>query len=305
MSLSLLMVAGAPSPGELLDRLAMVAGTSLPGELQTVLFQMKNSVALYTNTPFLIPIILYYPGSLFPKTTLNTHPDTTHVDVHALSSGDNIEVPLVSNVFRNAVRADGFDRRDSMPFPELLKKHANFKEFLKRNKDSNHHVLTGTHTSKATYTDQYLLIAISDESVDARIADSLPRSCKKEVREFMMINSWILIPRVEDCLAYKIGRLHSRMHGSLVVNYSKEEKAFRDIFNYIPLKTIDGAVEMEDIDVKIINSATDNDLEALSAELGYVYYLVVLYSTWQFVYLYSHLYPFTANCSHTSLRLWM
>jgi hypothetical protein len=31
---------------------------------------------------------------------------------------------------------------------------------------------------------------------------------------------------------------------------SKEEKAFRDIFNYIPLKTIDGAVEMEDIDVK-------------------------------------------------------
>jgi hypothetical protein len=94
------------------------------------------------------------------------------------------------------------------------------------------------------------------------------------------------------------------MHGSLVVN-SKEEKAFRDIFNYIPLKTIDGDVEMEDFDVKIINSATDNDLEALSAELGYVYYLVVLYSTWQFVYLYSHLYPFTANCSHTSLRLWM
>ena len=57
--------------------------------------------------------------------TLQDHPDTTHVDVHALSSGDNIEVPLVSNVFRNAVRADGFDRRDSMPFPELLKKDLN------------------------------------------------------------------------------------------------------------------------------------------------------------------------------------
>lgn len=298
------MVAGAPSPGELLDRLAMVAGTSLPGELQTVLSQTKKSVALYTNTPYLTPIIIYYPGSLFPKTTLNTHPDTTQVDVRALSSGDNIESPPVSNVFRHAVRADGFDRRDSMQFTDLLKKHDNFKEFLTRNKESNHRVLTGTQTSKAGYTDQYLLIAISDESVDARIADSLPRSCKKEVREFTMINSWILIPRVEDCLAYKIGRLHSRIHGSLVVN-SEEEKAFRDIFNYIPLKTIDGAVEMEDIDVKIINSATDNDLEALSAELGYVYYLIVLCSTWQFVNLHSHLYPFTANCSRTSLRLWM
>jgi len=170
------------------------------------------------------------------------------------------------------------------------------------NKDTNHHVLTGTHTSKARYTDQYLLNAISDKSVNATIAKSLPRSCKKEVREFLMINSWILIPRVEECLAYKVGHLHSRIHGSLVVN-SKQEKVFHDIFNYIPVKTIEGAAEMKDIDVKIINSVTDNDLEALSVELGYVYYLFLLFPTWQFVYLYSHLYPFTANCSYTSPRL--
>lgn len=61
------MVAGAPSPGELLDRLAMVAGTSLPGELQTILFHMMNSVALYTNPPFLIPIILFIQVHSFPK----------------------------------------------------------------------------------------------------------------------------------------------------------------------------------------------------------------------------------------------
>ena len=90
---------------------------------------MKSSVALYTNIPFLIPIILYYPGSLFPKTTLNTHPDTIHVDVHASSSGDNTDLPPDPNVFRNEVRANGFDRHDSMAFPELLKKHANFKKF--------------------------------------------------------------------------------------------------------------------------------------------------------------------------------
>ena len=30
---------------------------------------------------------------------------------------------------------------------------------------------------------------------------------------------------------------------------NKEEKVFRDIFNYIPVKTIDGAAEMKDIDI--------------------------------------------------------
>jgi len=151
----------------------------------------------------------------------------------------------------------------------LLLKHKQFVAFLESNEENNRHTLNGKHTMKPKYTDQYLLIAVSDDCIPPSIEKDLPRNCKKEARLYIMINSWICIPRTQAALAYKIGGLHSRIHGCLTMG-SQEEISFHKIFDYIPISHLrldEGPVELKDIDVSLKTGDGTSDLDLLSAEL--------------------------------------
>ena len=151
----------------------------------------------------------------------------------------------------------------------LLLKHKQFVAYLESNEENNRHTLNGKHTMKPKYTDQYLLIAVSDDCIPPSIEKDLPRNCKKEARLYIMINSWICIPRTQAALAYKIGGLHSRIHGCLTMG-SQEEISFHKIFDYIPISHLrldEGPVELEDIDVSLKTGDGTSDLDLLSAEL--------------------------------------
>ena len=159
--------------------------------------------------------------------------------------------------------------RMSLSAEAYLLKHQQFVTFLESNEENNRHTLNGKHTLKPKYTDQYLLIAVSDECIPHSIEEDLPRNCKKETRLFTMINSWICIPRTQAALAYKIGGLHSRIHGCLTMG-SEEEILFHKIFDYIPISHLsldEGPVELEEINVSLKTGDGTSDIDHLSAEL--------------------------------------